>query len=55
METKYELKLQTGKIVEWYGTDELNAAQRYVDCHPDEAVVATRPIKHGIYVGMGLD
>lgn len=48
---RYELKLNTGKVVEWDGTDELNAAERYVDCHRDAAVIATRPAdRHGIFV-----
>lgn len=40
---RVDLKLASGKIVTWDGTDELNAAERYVDCHRDQSVVATRP------------
>lgn len=40
---RVDLKLASGKVVEWDGTDEINAAERYVDCHRDESVVATRP------------
>lgn len=53
---RYELKLSTGKVVEWDGTDEENAARRYVDCHRDAAVVATRPApEYGVSVlGLGV-
>lgn len=48
---RYELKLASGKWVEWDGKDEEDAAHRYVDCHRDEAVVATREAnRHGIFV-----
>lgn len=47
---KVELKLADGRVVEWSGTDELNAAERYVDCHREAVVVATRPgDRHGIF------
>ena len=42
MQREYELKLQGGKIVTWTGTDGVNAAERYVDCHRDAVVIATR-------------
>lgn len=48
---KFELKLQTGKVVEWDGKDGEDAARRYVDCHREAAVVASRPAdRHGIFV-----
>ena len=43
MTKQYELKLANGKTVVWEGTDAENAAQRYVDCHREAAVIATRP------------
>ncbi len=42
IEHKYDLKLQSGKIASWNGTDGVNAAERYVDCHRDAVVIATR-------------
>lgn len=52
-EYEYELKVrgEDGKerVREWTGHDALDAAQRYADAHPGEAVIATRQ-KQG-YVG----
>lgn len=42
MEKPYELKLASGKVVKWTGTDGVNAAERYVDCVRDAEVVAWR-------------
>ena len=47
----YELKLATGEVVTWEGSSEIDAAERYVDCHRDASVIATRPIRHGLFVG----
>jgi hypothetical protein len=48
---RFELKLASGKTVEWDGADEEDAARRYVDCHREAAVVATRPAdRHGMFV-----
>jgi hypothetical protein len=41
----FDLKLATGKVVTWDGTDELDAARRYVDTFRDATVVATRQHK----------
>jgi hypothetical protein len=38
----FELKLQTNKVVTWTGQDAEDAARRYVDCHREATVVATR-------------
>jgi hypothetical protein len=37
-----DLKLAGGKVVTWSGADELDAARRYVDCHREAVVEATR-------------
>ena len=50
-EAIYELLLEGRKVVRWPGSDEINAAERYVDCHRDAVVVATRPIRHGLFIG----
>lgn len=49
--SRYELKLATGKVVQWDGKDGINAAERYVDCHRAATVVAWREIRHGLFVG----
>lgn len=46
----YELKLATGKVVEWDGDDGEHAARRYVDVHRNAAVVAWREPRHGLHV-----
>jgi hypothetical protein len=38
----YELKLASGKVVTWSGTDGEDASRRYVDAHREAAVVAWR-------------
>lgn len=50
-EQRFELKLSTGKVVEWTGRDGVDAARRYVDVHRDAVVVAWRTPRVGIYVG----
>mgnify|MGYP001614536723 CR=1 FL=1 len=49
---RFDLKLASGKRVEWDGADEEDAARRYVDCHREAVVVATRPHvdRYGIFV-----
>jgi hypothetical protein len=47
----YQLKLATGQVVTWQGSSEIDAAKRYVDCHRDAVVVATRPVRHGLFIG----
>jgi hypothetical protein len=48
--TQYELGLASGKTVVWDGKDGKDAAQRYVDAHPTEAVTAWREAeRHGFY------
>jgi hypothetical protein len=55
-EQQWELKLADGKRVVWSGRDGEDAARRYVDCHRDAAVVATRSYpRHGVFVlGRGV-
>jgi hypothetical protein len=44
IEETYDLKLRGGKVVrDNWGTDPVNAAQRYADTHPGSEVIATRP------------
>ena len=39
------------KTVEWTGIDGEDAARRYIDCHRDATVHATRPAnQHGLFV-----
>lgn len=52
MEKTYELKLASGKVVKWEGKNGIDAAQRFVDCHRTEAVVATREVQHGLFFGI---
>ncbi len=49
MQERYQLKLTSGKVAEWPGKDGKDAARRYVDCHQEAKVVATRPIRHGLF------
>ncbi len=52
MDKQYELKLTSGKAVVWDGEDGIKAAQRYVDAHPNEEVLAWRDYpRHGILFG----
>lgn len=60
MPQRYELKLATGKTVEWDGESGEDAARRYVDAMrvagKPATVVASRPAdRHGIFVlGRGI-
>ena len=47
---RFELKLATGKVVEWAGEGGEDAARRYVDCHRDAVVVAWREPRFGLFV-----
>lgn len=50
----FKLKLASGKCVEYKGVDGEDAARRYMTRHradPDEAVVATKPVRHGLFIG----
>ena len=52
--TRYQLKLSTGRVVEWAGATGEDAARRYVDAHRDETptVVAYREAdRYGLHVG----
>lgn len=40
---RFELKCADGTVAEWDGVDGEDAARRYVDCHRDKTVIATRP------------
>ena len=43
-EAKYDLRLRGGKVIkDQWGTDNVNAAQRYADTHRGAEVLATRP------------
>jgi hypothetical protein len=56
MQQIYELKLADGRQARWLGTDAENAARRYIDTiRPGSAVVATRPIRHGLFFGTPTD
>lgn len=48
-EAEYELKLASGKVVKWVGRGGVDAAERYVDCFQDAAVVAWRSIPYGVF------
>ena len=48
---RYELKLASGRVVEWSGSDPEDAARRYVDVYREEVVVATRLPRFGLFVG----
>lgn len=48
---EFELKLANGKVVVWEGRDGEDAARRYVDCHRDQSVVATRSPRFGLVIG----
>ena len=52
MEREYELKLADGRVVKWVGFNEVNAAERYVDLHRDEIVVAVRQVRWGFFPGV---
>lgn len=48
----FDLKLATGKTVQWEGKDGEDAARRYVDAFPDTCVVAWRYPKYQFVPGM---
>lgn len=54
MEKRYELKLDTGKVVEWVGRSGENTAVRYVDCKGG-AVVAWREPQYVFVAGVSPD
>lgn len=45
----FDLKLASGRVVQWEGDDGEDAARRYVDAHREAVVVAWREPR--IYVG----
>lgn len=50
---EWELKLADGRVVTWQGRDGEDAARRYVDCHREAEVVASRNAdRHGLHVGV---
>lgn len=51
IEQDFELKLKGGEIVTWTGTDGVNAAQRYADCHANVTVVAWKVPATAIVIG----
>lgn len=56
IEREWELKLATGQVVVWSGISGPDAAQRYVDCHREAAVVATRSYpRYGLFIGVDPD
>ena len=52
MEKIFELKTSNGKKVTWNGKNGLDACKRYVDCHPNETIVAWRHPKNTIAFGL---
>jgi hypothetical protein len=48
----YDLKLSDGSIVQWSGSDGVNACTRYADSHPGAIVIAWRYPKIDFRVGM---
>lgn len=44
------LRTADGKTVQWPGEDGEDAARRYVDCHRGVTIVASKPIRHGLFV-----
>ena len=52
MEQTLELKLANGKRVKWDGETGLDAANRYVDAHPEATVIAWRHYTPPIAIGM---
>ena len=55
MEREYDLKLAAGKWVTWVGTDGINAAERYVDCHREATVIAWREAKQTNFIAVGVN
>ena len=50
--TQFELMLEGGKRVIWEGKNWQDAIARYLDCHPNQTVIAWRITpQHGIFVG----
>lgn len=49
---EFELRLLGGKVVRWEGTSGQDAARRYVDTHREASVIAWRPIRYGLFIGM---
>lgn len=53
MSRLWDLKLATGKVIQWEGKDGEDAARRYVDCHREAVVVAWRNAdRHGLHIGV---
>jgi len=48
----YDLKLASGKVVQWEGKTGDDAARRYVDTFRDETVIAWRIPPHGLSIGL---
>ena len=55
MEREYELKLANGKRVKWVGTDGVDAAERYVDCHRGATVTAWREANQTNIIVVGVN
>ena len=55
VEYKWDLKLKSGKWVTWNGRTATEAAERYVDCHREDVVVAYREANYGIGVFAGVN
>lgn len=50
-QSTWDLKLSDGTVVQWRGSTGVDAAERYVDCHRDAEVIASRPASaHGTIV-----
>jgi len=51
-EYEFELKLASGKMVTWNGTDGIDAARRYADAHRGETVIAWQWPRYGVFPGV---
>lgn len=47
----YELRLASGRVVQWDGASPEDASRRYVGAHPGETVVAWRHVRPDLRIG----
>lgn len=53
VERVYDLRLASGRVVDWVGVSPEDAARRYVATYPAEVVVAVRDSeRHGLHIGL---
>lgn len=51
---QFDLRLQSGKVVVWEGSNAQDAARRYVEAHRGQVVTAWRQhSRHGVFVWGG--